>query len=157
MLSWNTVSLFYSCSPEIWNTESIHVPYISMFLDTVSRNMELIIWQHDYVTPWNNGVTEHNVEYGVFHMEHIVWCCSYGVFRNMFHMESLVGANCCLAIYGAVTFELSLARLLLILPKKNVCRIRFFNTFFFREIRKISNCSDRAETFQKVASRWERP
>ena len=89
-----------------------------MFLDTVSRNMELIIWQHDYVTPWNNGVTEHNVEYGVFHMEHIVWCCSYGVFRNMFHMESLVGANCCLAIYGAVTFELSLARLLLILPKK---------------------------------------
>ena len=40
--------------------------------------------------------------------------------------------------------------------KKNRITITFFFRYvFFREIRKISNCSDRAETFQKVASQRE--
>ena len=39
--------------------------------------------------------------------------------------------------------------------KKNVCRISFFNTFFSVTFfsKKISNSSDRAETFRKYASR----
>ena len=67
--------------------------------------------------------------------------------------------SCRWKTYGQNVQKMSTAKVIVAVPiyrKKNRITITFFFvTFFFREIRKISNCPDRAETFQKVASQRE--